>query len=296
MRRAGPILIVVAALTSTACRGRRGDERSQMEIALAAADRLYDQRVDEQKLREAQQAYLDVLAENPDEPEVLWRLSRAYTAFAYGYPDAPADTCGSPGVADPALCYTLALEYAFRCMEANSAWTSRLALNDGYISKRVAASLGAREIPCMNEGIQAWTRWTASRGPSAALYLDSISWLSRRLAELNGEEGGPEWVSAWGAGMSEALAPAAMQPDTEAAAVSFETAVSLADELATPRVDRVIYLLARTDASSTQLLREEAERIRADFPTDVSHPWALENRRALERLESLTGEGTDPLP
>jgi len=285
-------------VSAAACKGRRGDERSQLDVALVAADALYAQRADEEKLREAQQAYFAMLADTPDDPEVLWRLSRAYTAFGYGYPDSPADLCGSPGEPDPALCYTLALEFAFRCMEANPAWSSRLAINDGHISKRVAAALGEREVPCVREGVQAWTRWTELRGPSAALYLESISWLSKRMGELNEEDEGarPDWVSDWGVAMGQALAPEATLPDMAVAEASFEAAIVAEAELATPRADRAIHLLAQSDSVALDL---EIERIREDCPTDDSHPWALENRRALERLESVSTavstEGADSL-
>ena len=54
------------------CHGRRGDERSELDLALAAADRLYEQRADEEKLREALDAYLASLADG------VLPLGRAY--------------------------------------------------------------------------------------------------------------------------------------------------------------------------------------------------------------------------
>lgn len=275
--------IVLLTVCGSACKGRRGDVRSEVELALTAADALYDQRVEPERLLESQQAYLAVLAESPNDPDVLWRLSRAYSAFAYGYPEAPGDPCGSPGVPAPALCYTLALEYAFQCMEANPAWSSRLAINDGNISKRVAASLGTQELPCVREAIHAWVRWAELRGPSANLYLESISWLSVRTGDLS--KATPDWITGWGQGMTEVLASDAAGPDLEAAQANFELSIGLADGLATPEVDQLIHLTARDDRSG---LSDAIGGLEAKYPTDVSHPWALENRRALERLKTVS--------
>ncbi len=277
-RGGGPVLLALSAAAITGCHSRRGDERSERELALAAADALYERREDRAKLVEAQEAALSMLARSPEDPEVLWRLARAYTAYAYGYPEAPGDPCGVPGEPAPERCYALAMEYAFRCMETKPAWASRLMINDGRITRRIAQTLGPEEEDCLEQGIVAWTRWVALRGPSAGIYLESIRWLSARALELDEQS----WVGHWGRAMVEALKPPIAEPDRAVAEEHFERAAALAPELAVPPTDRAIYVLAETDPEA---FRAAIDAIERTYGADGT-AYALENRRSLERLRA----------
>jgi hypothetical protein len=283
-------LALTLAAALPACRGRRGDQRTDLEIALDAADELFARRTDPAKLAEARDAYLAALAMSPGDPAVYSRLAYTYAAFAYGYPEANADMCGVPGAPAPERCYELALEYGFTCLEINSAWSSRITLTDGDIDRKVAAALNQTDLPCLQQVIPAWIWWVEERGPSAHLYLESIRSLSQRSLEL----APGNWQGAWGTAMSYALPPPVMGPELTEAARWFDLATQQ-QEAAIPHADRLRYLEGREEDSST--LRRDARALVTEISGGgFSDAWALENRRAAERLEALLEQTEAPPP
>jgi len=271
--RAAPVAL---ALLLTSCAARRAGDEGPSAAEIEAADRLYAQRADFDRLIEAQQAYLSLLADEPNHPALLGRLSIAYSAQAYGYPET----------VDPERVYALAREYGLRCLALNPAWTSRLALGEGRINRRVAAALTTSDVKCLQASLIAWARWLEIRGPGAHLDLAPLLALSNRLEDLSN---GFDWVAPWALGMVGALPPAALEPDLAAAAEHFKEAARRHPGLVTPKLDWLVHVQADIDDSD---LSYQAAVIQSDYAAMAeSGSWILENRRGLEVLAAIIDSG-----
>ncbi|MCB9758727.1 MAG: hypothetical protein H6739_02720 [Alphaproteobacteria bacterium] len=264
------VLALVLALPGC-WRLHRKPDVDPIEEALKAADALFDARAEsEERLLAAIEAYREVLAMATDDPRVLWRIARAYTALGYGYPSE-----ASPQHFD------LAREYGLRCLARNTGYASRLDAAGGRINERAVRRLGVPERACLEQTLVAWLRWVEVRGPAAALDLQATELLARQAREL--DPGRERWIPGWSIGMVEALRPGRMSRDLEVMEQGFADAIAAEPGLAIPTADRArLVLPGLGDREALEVALHEVE----GWPEGEA-TWALENRAARAQARAL---------
>ncbi len=262
------------SLVLVACMGRAVEAPDPLEEALADVEDRFRDRAELPRLDEGLELGWSLLADWPEDPRVLGALSWGYAARGYGHP-------GPTSEAD----YRLAYELARRCLDRNAGWTSRQQAAGLRVTREAVDRLVVDDLPCLEPGLRALVRWIELRGPAAWVDLRDAHLLASRALELSVDGSG--WVPPWALAMVLALDPVADSTALDEAAGLFREAEQRQPELATPTVDR-LFRVARASAD-TATLKRAANAVRNRFsPVPVDHPWALENRRGLHRLDTLT--------
>lgn len=265
-----------------------GRGRESLDQRLVLIDGLIHERDDPDKLDEALVA-IDALAlELGDDPRLLSRLAHVHYARAYGHPD-PARP--------PVRVYEAGREAAWRCLYQDPAFEGVLSSTGGRINGAAAGRIEEERASCLLWLVANWSRWLALRDPGGlAIDLEPLQVLSDRAVELSA---GRRRAQALGsAGLSRALAPAALGPDLDESRRLFGRAIQQDPDNLSLRVDLAEYVFAplEDELRFEQTLRGVLEAVPAEGL------WVLENRRARERAEALlsahdaAGVATPDLP
>jgi hypothetical protein len=256
------------------CWLRGGERNDPVEQALVEVDRAYAQRVDVAELQRSIELSRELLADAPDDPRVLAAIARGYSAMSWGHPSEESLDQLS-----------MAREYGLRCLALNTGFRSRQQLAQGRVSELAVRQLGVEDLPCLEQVLVAWVRWSRLRGPAGALDLDTLAALGDRASDL-----GPDgWIGPWSQAMAIVLEPGPIDRDLDRSEQLFLEAIRAEPGLAEPMLDRARYqviLAAGRPAELEAALREVA----SVFPEDSGGDWALENRAARAQVASWMGD------
>jgi hypothetical protein len=241
----------------------RGREPDPLENDLVEVDRLYAQRVSEASLRASNALAENLLIAHGPSPKLHWRLARGLEALAYGH--VPAEE----------ILHVEAMEWGRRCLDANLAWASQTSLA-GKVTRRSARRLVDSDLPCLEALLVPWIRRVEHRGVSAAIDLEPLGVLATRALEL--DAAGVGWIPPWAQAMILGLKASPSRAEIDEALALFALSGEREPELATPRVD-ALALQHRVGSLGQQPA--------LTHPVHASHPWSLENRRAVERQLAL---------
>jgi hypothetical protein len=242
---------------------RKALEPDPLVRDLAEVDRLYALRVSEDSLRASNDLAANLLISHGPSPEVHWRLARGLEALAYGH------------VPEEETLHLEAMEWGRRCLDANPAWVSQTRLA-GKVTRRSAQRLVASDLRCLETLLVPWIRRVEGRGVSAAIDLEPLGVLAKRALELDAK--GTGWIPPWAQGMVLGLRARPSRAEITEALGLFVLSGQREPELATPHVDALaLQSRAGTLGKPGKLLH----------PVHASHPWSLENRRAVERQLAL---------
>ncbi len=250
----------------------RRDSPDHFDMALEAADELFEQRADPQRLEEAIDAYVLIQASAPGDPRVLLRLSRAFTARAETLP--PLERRKE---------LELARGYGLECLSVNPGFASRWDLAGGRVTPQVARLLTAADAPCLATTLYAWVRWAEQRGAAAGIDLPALQALSDRAAALP-----TGWVGPWSQGMLILIAPGPVEHDLFASREALELSILLSPGRATAHADLVRWQLVREE--DAEGFAQEVAGFPQAWPEDYDDEWGLENRVARDRVADLAGE------
>jgi len=241
-------------------------------MALDAADDLFAQRDDPQRLEEAIDVYVLMQASAPREPRLLLRLSRAFTARAETLP-----------AEDQRKELELARGYGLECLSVNPGFASRRDLGGGRVTPQAARFLTAADAPCLASTLYAWVRWAEQRGAAAAVDLPALQALSDRASALP-----TGWVGPWSQGMLILIAPGPVEHDLIASRESLELSILLAPGRATAHADLVRWQLVHEE--DVTAFEREVANFPESWPEHSDGEWALENRVARGRVAALAGD------
>lgn len=262
-------------LLLSACFVFRRDRKGELDLALEAADEVFAQRTDAEKLDEAIGAYVLINATWPAEGRVLVRLSRSFAARA--------ETLGPE---DQRKELELARGYGLECLANNPGFSSRWNLAGGRVTPEAVRQLTATDAPCIAETLYSWLRWAEGRGPAAAVDLPALKALSERARELP-----TGWVGPWSSGMVVLLQPGPVPRDLVASRQDLQEAILLAPDRATAHADLVRWqLVLEGDGAAFD---REVDGFPKNWPKASDGAWALENRVARERVQALQGRGDE---
>ncbi len=242
---------------------RRGLEPDPLARDLEEVDRLYALRVSEDSLRASNDLAANLLITHGPSPELHWRLARGLEALAYGH--VPGED----------LLHVEAMEWGRRCLDANPAWASQARLA-GKVTRRSARRLVESDLRCLEALLVPWIRRVEGRGVSAAIDLEPLGVLATRALEL--DAAGTGWIPPWAQGMVLGLKTQPSREEVTEALALFALSGQREPELATPHVDALALQLR---------VGTPGQRESLTHPVHASHPWSLENRRAVERQLAL---------
>lgn len=261
-----------------ACRLFVRDEVDPFEELLAQVDRAWEARADPAALDESVQLSLQALAERPDAPAALWRLSRSWGALAWSGPGTQAEAL-----------YQEARTFGMECLLTSTGFSSRVSVAGGRVVPRAVKQVAGPQRPCLGPILVAWVRWVEQRGPSAALDLEAIRLLAERAMEL--DEAGEAWEGPWARAMVEVLRPGPSERDTALARELLARAIQAEPGLAVAHLDLARYTLVLGGAEAEW--RTELRRFDADHPAAQDGPWALENGVARLRAREALDQGPE---
>ena len=254
---------VLACLAASCMAWRRGTEPDPLARDLVEVDRLYALRVSEASLRESNDLAANLLITHGPSQEIHWRLARGLEALVYGH--APSEE----------LLHVEAMEWGRKCLDANPAWVSQTRLA-GKVTRRSAQRLVESDLRCLEALLVPWIRRVEIRGVSAAIDLEPLGVLATRALELDAE--GVGWTPPWAQAMVLGLKVAPSRADVDEALALFVLSEQREPELATPHVDALALQRRMGTLGQGPTLTH---------PVHASHPWSLENRRAVERQLAL---------
>ncbi len=265
-----PVLVLLA------CSGRSLDAPDPLEASLVEVETLFAGRVQQENLDEAIELGWALLDESPEDPRVLEVLSRAYAARGYGHSTEDA-------LEDLDQAYRLSR----RCLARNPGWRSRLEVAGGRVVADVAARLQPTDAACLDTTMLSLGLRIQARGPAGWVDLRELDVLASAALTLDAEQA--RWVPPWATGLVVTIPPQDPEEAREEGAASLREATRREPELITATVDRLVYVQAR-DGDRTSLVRAINSVRQRRSTVRQDHPWALENRRGLERLEALLDE------
>ena len=257
------LCVVTLALAPSCMPWRRGLEPDPLVRDLVEVDRLYALRVSEDSLRASNDLAANLLITHGPSPAIHWRLARGLEALAYGH--VPGDD----------ILHVEAMEWGRRCLDANPAWDSQTRLA-GKVTRRSAQRLVESDLQCLEALLVPWIRRVEGRGVSAAIDLEPLGVLATRAQELDATGAG--WIPPWAQAMVLGLKARPSRAEVTQALDLFVLSGQREPELATPHVDS----LALQRRVGT--LGQPAS---LTHPVHASHPWSLENRRAVEKRLAL---------
>lgn len=241
---------------------------------IVQGDALFERRAEsEEVLLQAIEAYRRALVATTDDPRVLERLAKAYNALAWGYP-SEANQGG----------YATAREYAMRCLETGTGFSSRVEGANLRIDDAAVRRIGPEWRGCLDQLLVAWVRWVEVRGPSAAVDLEPLSRLARRGRALANKA--PGWIPPWASAMTELLRPGRTSREADQADVWLTEASEAEPTLALPTLSRGRWLTLQ------QGDRDRFEELMLTLPEryPAEGRWALENRAAAARAQQALAD------
>jgi hypothetical protein len=177
--------VAVAALL-VGCAARQAS-RDPVAKKLRSLDERYAQAATAADLSPVLQDTVLQLERHPDEPRLLWRLSRALAAQA---------AWGDPALAGSA--YAAAREAGMRCLSLRPGFSAQVITAGGRLVPAAVAQLGAEDLPCATWTLQAWGRALDLRGAGAV--DPDLPGLEALAAWAAGVEGAPPAERVWVAG------------------------------------------------------------------------------------------------
>lgn len=285
-----PLAALLLGLTLLACKHRRGDglalpacaegsgARDANEAAdacLEVGDRLYRERARTPRLDEAVSAYSSAQTLAPERPDVLFRVTRAHLARAYGNPVASA------------VDYRLAREAGLRCLLGQADVAGAVDAAGGVFTERAAAAVDAEHYDCLLWTAASWSRAIQDQGLEGAT-LDQpvlVAMGERALKLSRGQDSGPASAAL---GLALALPPAPLAPQLDAAEWRLKQAITGSPGALTPKVDLAVLVYGRR--GDTERWRALLEEVVAAEVTDRD-PDSLENRRAIQRAQLALAAG-----
>jgi len=268
-------LVALAVIGVLACgHFERRRATANTDEQLAQIDALLRERHDPERLDEALLALDTLMLDMGDDPRLLARLSMAQHAQAY----AVAAEGG-----EPVRLFEAGRETAWRCLYQEPAFEGVLSAAGGHIGPAAAQRIDEAHGRCLLWLVANWTRWLALRDPAGfAIDLEPLRVLADRAVELNS---GPRRAQALGlAGVSRALAPAAMNPDLGEARALLLRGVEQDPTNLSLLVDLVEYVYGPLEDRVSQ--REILDRVLAADPREGGR-WQHENLQAQLRARAL---------
>lgn len=259
------------------CAGDEAADRSSDPLArcIARGDRHFRARTDPERLDAAIAIYTEAQAISAEDPRLLARLTRAYAAKAYGYPETSREA------------YRLAREMGLRCLRGVPELQGAVVGAGGVLTVVAVEAVDEDRAECA-----LWTAWAWARGlndlsrTGAAVDLNVLQALARRVYRLSPEL--EDGLPAAAYGLAIALPPLPLQPDLDRAERLLRESIEASPERLTPRVDLALLVAARRGEVETwrSLL---AEVVATEL--SAGGPHALENRRAVARAREALEAG-----
>lgn len=263
------------------CAADRGarDTEEAMVLCLELGDRQLAGRADPAQLEAALDTYGSARMLGSDDPRLLERMSRAYLARAYGYPDNAEDD------------YRQARELGIRCLTRAPDVQGVVDASGGALSTRAINAVDVDRADCLLAAAEASAREVAALGlGGVSLDLGLIADMGKRALKFT-----PPLASGRAAavyGLALALPPGPQAPALEQAEAQLRAAVSATPERLTPAVDLAVYVYGPRGDSAHW---EETLRAVVSTPEHRGDPNALENRVARTRAQAALDEGApDP--
>jgi hypothetical protein len=274
--RASTTLLLFASLlpAGPGCAARRAARQgSGLARDLDAADALFELRGQPGGASAAIRALLDIDGLHPDNPRVLWRLSRAYTLEGYraGPPTGKGDLLTGR-------------EYALHCLSLQAEFAGVVEGAGGVVTPDAVERLVEDDLGCLLWATLSWGRWLHWQGPAgAAIDLEVVEAMGAHTQRLSGDDFARGRAAA---GLAYSARPRLLGGSPDRARAAFEAAVALEPGRLTPRVDLALLVLrpAGEDQAASELLRAAAEAAVAE-----GDPDAPEDLRARARARSAIG-------
>lgn len=158
---------ITLALTLAACGGKNpgayeklgaNTAKTAADEAIAAADALWEQRADVEKLKLAIAAYEKLAETDPDNRHIAVRATRGWYFLADGF------TVDSDAQIEQ---YLKAVEWGKRCMAINEAFAAKV--NDGTKEKDAVDALTKADVPCIYWTASALGKWAKASGIAKSL-------------------------------------------------------------------------------------------------------------------------------
>lgn len=271
-----------AAILALALSGCGGAKRDALERRLAEADALYRSR-GEGGLTAMVESHLSLNDRFPDNPEVLWRLSRAYALLG----DVEPETAERH--------YANARDFGLRCLLLNGSFAGLAAAQGGRVTKAAVAELPEESVPCVVWTAMGWARLVDTRGAAGmALDLEPIEALARRAVELDPRYGSGRAQHALGLAL--ALPPDVLDPNLKAADAALQEAIAQAPGRLQVQVDHAAQVLLRRGERDAALrrLREVAAHTPKPADPDLAEDLAAAAHARALLVELGDAPGASP--
>lgn len=259
----------------------RGEVQDPALESLQIGERLYQQRGSDPLLLDAAiDVWSTALAEHPQHPRLLARLTEAWTLRAETDPlRQPHD-------------YDVARRYGIQCLLAEPAVSSVVVASGRLDARAVRLS---SDVPCLAWTAIAWARWLALHGAAgAAIDLDTIENIARRAATLEQKSDGriAPGLCQHALGLALALPPEPLQPDLDGAEQALLSALESAPSrwmIAVDLADQVYGRQAGRQGSGEALLTALLAR-----ELDQGSPDSYSNQAAQRRAAEILERGPQP--
>lgn len=155
---------VVLALLSVGCAAARVRRHKDPLVAqLAAADALWERRAEVGGFDQALGALVNILPGAPNDPRLLYRLSRAqWVAGRIASDDALSQ-------------FEAGRAYGFRCLLANPGFAEASHRAGDRIDAAAVAALTDADVPCVAWAVANAVATVETRGPGSALRLEDLA-------------------------------------------------------------------------------------------------------------------------
>ena len=271
--------MVLVLLLAQACSGQhRRRSRDPVRRPLAAAEALYDQRADPERLDEAVAAFEALFIRFPRDRRVVSGLARAHIARAEGYPGRDLEDLDR------------AREVGFVCLRLRVEVDELVRSSKGMLTVDALTFLEADDIPCVEVASRAWLRWMEERGAGGAgLDVEIVQALVERELTLAGANPGVHALV--DEGLAWSLPREGFGADRDRAGAAFLAAAQLASARRRITLDRARYVLA--PQGDLESYRGTLLILSSMTPED-GDLWLMENRAAVDLAKELLA-GPDPV-
>ncbi|RMF16862.1 MAG: hypothetical protein D6761_05545 [Candidatus Dadabacteria bacterium] len=278
---AGALAVVVSGCGASRVQGWEVDQKrveGNLAQVLADAEAAWISREDPEKLKEAISLYEQAIAINPNQPEIMARIARAYYFLSDGYTRGDQD--------EQIRLYDLAAQWGERAMATNFEF-AKLVRDEGKNIEDALSALDESYVPAVYWTASAIGKWARLKGFTTLLaQKNRVKKLMEWVTEKDPDYfyGGPPRY--WGAYYS--IAPSFAGGDVELARQKYEeslkiapdylgTKVLMADTYATKVQDRDLYV---------KLLTEVLEADPTVLP-DIVPEQKVEQDKAKDMLEEV---------
>ena len=247
---------------------------TESSAAVAKADGLWAQRLDEAKLEESIRAYEAALAEEGPSLHVLQRLVRAWYFWGDAFTDDKDVQIER---------YEKAIEYGKQCLGTNEAFAA--AIEGGEKEKDAVVHAKADDVPCLYWTATALGKWGVAMGISRTLkHIPTVKAYMTKVQELDGTyyNHGPDRY--WGAYY--AKLPSFAGRDFEQSATHLAASIEGAPHYLPTRVIRAADLAVGT--GDLAMFDEDILHVLAANPNQVPAADVMpENVRDMEKARAL---------